>query len=112
MENGVRPCRYPTNLATLSAYDGVLLGSFPYSYNAAVLTSYVNSGHSVYITGGTGTPNEDSIWDLFTHQYGLDFGPSYNGIAGDEFMRSRTLTCLLIGSTLVVMGCEKAEDQP
>jgi hypothetical protein len=68
--------------ATLSAYDGVMLGSFPYSYSAAVLTSYVNSGHSVYITGGTGTPNEESIWDGFTHGFGLDFGPSYNGIAG------------------------------
>ena len=70
------------NLAVLSGYDGVLLGSFPYSYNAAILTSYVNSGHSVYIAAGTGTPNEDTIWDSFTHTFGLDFGPSYNGIQG------------------------------
>ena len=67
---------------TLSAYDGVLLGAHPYSYNAAVLTSYVNSGHSVYIAGGTGTQDEDSLWDSFSHAFGLDFGPSYNGIEG------------------------------
>lgn len=70
------------NQATLSAYDGVLLGSFRYSYDAAVLTSYVDSGGNVYIAGGTGTPNEDSIWDAFTQGFGLDFGPSYNGIQG------------------------------
>jgi len=67
---------------TLSGYDGVLLGSFRYSYSAATLTSYVNAGGNVYIAGGTGTPNEDTIWDSFTHQFGLDFGPSYNGIEG------------------------------
>ena len=67
---------------SLSAYDGVLLGSFPYSYNAAVLTSYVNSGHSVYIAGGTGTPNEGTIWDAFTQGFGLDFSSQYNGIEG------------------------------
>ena len=70
------------NSSTLSGYDGVLLGSFQYSYNASVLASYVNAGGNVYIAGGTGTPNEDTIWDSFTHPFGLDFGPSYDGIAG------------------------------
>jgi hypothetical protein len=66
----------------LSAYDGVLLGSYPYNYNAAVLTSYVNAGGNVYIAAGTGTPNEGSIWDSFIHAFGLDFSQSYNGIEG------------------------------
>jgi len=26
----------------------------------------VNTGHSVYIAGGTGTTNEGTIWDAFT----------------------------------------------
>jgi PEP-CTERM motif len=71
------------NLATLSSYDGVFLAGTQFSYSAAVLSSYVNSGHSAYIAGGTGSiANEDSIWDSFTHTIGLDFGPSYNGIQG------------------------------
>ena len=70
------------NLVALSAYDGVFLGAHAYSYNAAILTSYVNSGHSVYIADGTGYPAEDTMWDAFTHDFGLDFGPSYNGISG------------------------------
>jgi hypothetical protein len=70
------------DLGILSAYDGVLLGSYQYSYNASVLASYVNAGGNVYIAGGTGTPNEDTIWDSFTHQFGFDFGPSYDGITG------------------------------
>ena len=70
------------DLATLSAYDGVLVGAHPYGYIASVFTDYVNSGHSVYIAGGTGISDEDSYWDTLTHAFGLDFGPSYNGIAG------------------------------
>lgn len=70
------------DLTTLSAFDGVLLGEAQYSYNAATLTSYVNSGHSAYIAGGTGIGDEDTQWDTFTHAFGLDFGPSYNGISG------------------------------
>lgn len=70
------------NLGTLSAFDGVLLGSYPHSYSAATLTAYLNGGHSVYIAAGTGTPNEGSIWDAFTDPLGLDFGSSYNGIEG------------------------------
>lgn len=71
------------DLATLSGFDGVFLGGAQYGYDAATLTSYVNSGHSVYIAGGTGTvAHEDTAWDSFTHTLGLDFGPSYNGIDG------------------------------
>jgi hypothetical protein len=71
------------DLATLSAFDGVFLGGFQHGYDAATLTSYVNAGHSVYIAGGTTTvEKEDLAWDSFTHAFGLDFGPSYNGING------------------------------
>jgi PEP-CTERM motif len=71
------------NAGVLSAYDGVFLGGLPYGYNAATLTSYVDSGHSVYIAAGTAAiGHEEAAWDLFTHGFGLDFGPSYNGITG------------------------------
>jgi len=71
------------DLATLSAYDGVMLGGKQYGYDASVLEAYVDSGHSVYIEGGTADiAGEDSAWDPFVHAYGLDFGPSYNGIKG------------------------------
>jgi len=70
------------DLATLSAYDAVLLAGNQSGYSASVLASYVNAGHSVYIAGGTGVANEDTMWDSFAHQFGLDFGPSYNGIEG------------------------------
>jgi hypothetical protein len=71
------------DLGTLSGYDGVLLAGRQYGYSASTLTSYVNSGHGVYIAGGTADiAHEDSAWDPFTHSFGLDFGPSYNGIRG------------------------------
>lgn len=70
------------DLATLSAYDGVLLARQQYNYDAAILASYVNSGHSAYIAGGTGLDLEDTAWDSFANAFGLDFGPSYNGIIG------------------------------
>ena len=71
------------DLATLSAFDGVLLGGTQFGYDAATLTAYVNSGHSAYIAGGTAaSADEDTVWDSFTHAFGLDFGPSYNGIIG------------------------------
>ena len=68
--------------ASLSGFDGVLLAGTQYNYSAAVLTAFIDSGHSAYIAGGTGVANEDAIWDALTHQYGLDFGTSYNGIIG------------------------------
>jgi hypothetical protein len=71
------------NAGTLAGYDAVLLGSHQYSYDPATLASYVEAGGNVYITGGSGqVSNEDSMWDSFIHQFGLDFGPSYNGIEG------------------------------
>jgi hypothetical protein len=70
------------DLPTLSAYDGVLLADDQYNYNASTLASFVNAGGNVYIAAGTGHDNEDTMWDSFTHQFGLDFGPSYNGIRG------------------------------
>jgi hypothetical protein len=71
------------NAGVLSAYDGILLGGRQYDYNAATLTTYVDSGHSVYIAAGTAAMgHEDTAWDAFAHEFGLDFGPSYNGITG------------------------------
>lgn len=71
------------DLGTLSNYDGVLLAGAQFNYSASILTSYLDSGHSAYIAGGTASiANEDSAWDSFTHGFGLDFGPSYNGIGG------------------------------
>jgi hypothetical protein len=55
-----------------------------YGYDAAVLTAYVNSGHSAYLAGGTGSiGGEDTAWDSFSQAFGLDFGPSYNEIMGE-----------------------------
>ena len=70
------------DLGTLSAFDGVLLAGTQFAYNDAVLSTYIDNGHSAYIAGGTGVANEATIWDSFTQQYGLDLGPSYNGIIG------------------------------
>ena len=72
------------NAGVLSAYDGVFLGGLQYGYDASILTAYVNSGHSVYIAAGTADiGHEDTAWDTFTHEFGLDFfGPHYNGIIG------------------------------
>lgn len=73
----------PFSAASLSPYDGVLLAGNQTGYDANILASYVNAGGSVYIAGGTASiTNEDSAWDSFTHQFGLDFGTSYNGIQG------------------------------
>jgi hypothetical protein len=71
------------NAGSLSAYDGVLLGGMQYGYDAAVLTAYINSGHSAYVAAGTGSiDGEDAAWDSFSQAFGLDFGPSYNEIMG------------------------------
>jgi len=68
--------------ATLAAFDGVFLGGAQFSYNAAVLTTYINSGGSAYIAAGTGSVDDANVWDSFLHGFGLDFGPNYNGISG------------------------------
>ena len=74
------------DLATLSAYDGVMLAGNQFSYDSSALTAYVNSGHSVYIEAGTaelnGQVNEGLAWDSFMHAFGLDFGETWNGIEG------------------------------
>jgi hypothetical protein len=69
------------DLPTLSGYDGVLLAGWQYAYDATILAAFVDNGHSAYIAGGAGEAGEDTIWDSFTQQFGLDFGVSYNGIA-------------------------------
>lgn len=68
--------------ATLAAYDGVFLGGTQFSYNAGVLTNYINGGGSAYIAAGTGVVDDATVWDSFLHGFGLDFGPNYNGIGG------------------------------
>jgi hypothetical protein len=70
------------DLATLSNYDGVLLGDHPMNYDADVLTAYVNAGGSAYIAGGTALANEGAIWNQFAQNFGLDFSADYNNIAG------------------------------
>lgn len=71
------------DLPTLSAYTGIFLGGYLGSYNATVLTNYVNNGGKVYLAGGTGSlVNEDTVWDSFLGNFGFDFGTSYNGISG------------------------------
>jgi hypothetical protein len=70
-------------LPGLSAYDGVFLGGYAGSYDAAVLTNYVNAGGNVYLMGGTGSiAGEDTFWDGFLNNFGFEFGTSYNGIGG------------------------------
>lgn len=70
------------DLPTLSAYTGIFLGGYTGSYNATVLTNYVNNGGKVYLAGGTGIGSEDTVWDSFLGNFGFDFGTSYNGISG------------------------------
>lgn len=71
------------NLPTLSAYTGIFLGGYVGSYNATVLTNYVNNGGNVYLAGGTGRiANEDTFWDSFLANFGFDYGTSYNTILG------------------------------
>lgn len=73
----------PFNLPTLAAFDGVFLGGYLGSYDASVLTSYVNGGGNVYLMGGTaGVASEDTVWDGFLNNFGFDFGTSWNGIGG------------------------------
>jgi hypothetical protein len=79
----------PFTLPGLSAYNGVFLGGYIGSYNAGVLTSYVNAGGNVYLMGGTGAvAAEDSVWDGFLNNFGFDFGASYNGIGGTFLVTS------------------------
>jgi hypothetical protein len=74
------------NLANLNTYSGVFLAGAQAGYDAAILASYVNAGGDVYIAGGTADGpfggTEQDYWNPFLNQFGLSFGPSYNGIAG------------------------------
>ena len=81
--------------ASLSEYDdGVLLAGDQTGYDADTLASYVNAGGSVYIAGGTASiMSEEEAWDSFTHQFGLDFGPSYNGITGVNAVLEQSTRC-------------------
>jgi hypothetical protein len=73
----------PFDLPTLSAYTGIFLGGYVGSYNATVLTNYVNNGGNVYLAGGTGMiANEDTVWDSFLANFGFEYGASYNNILG------------------------------
>ncbi len=75
----------PFNLATLSAYDGVVVCNGPGfgPANAAILTQYVNSGGSVVVIGGTGglggAFSEAAAWNTFLNNFGLQFNAPYIG---------------------------------
>lgn len=74
-----------TAWANLGSYRAVFLGGNAVP-SLTELTTYVDGGGSVYLMGGTGFSlpgGEDTYWDQFLARFGLDFGTSYNGIAGD-----------------------------
>jgi hypothetical protein len=77
----------PFTLANLQTYDGIFLGGNPHSYDATVLTNYVNSGGNVYLMGGTGffssAAAEAAAWNPFLNNFGLGFGTTYNGVSGN-----------------------------
>lgn len=73
-------------LANLSAFDAIFLGGPAFSYNATVLTDYVNTGRNVYLMGGTGIGGaaaEAARWNPFLNNFGLGFGSPYNGVIGN-----------------------------
>ena len=75
----------PFNLATISAYDGIVVCNGPGfgPANAAILTQYVNSGGSVVVIGGTGglggAFSEAAAWNTFLNNFGLQFNAPYIG---------------------------------
>ena len=75
------------DLATLSAYDALFLGStFLTTAELNVLTDYVNNGGGVYIHGGLGASNPGgtaTAWNGFLSQYGLAFGSTISSIGGN-----------------------------
>lgn len=77
----------PFTLASLSAFDAIFLAGNAFSKSDAVLTSYVNSGGSVYIEAGTGLGGaaaEAALWNGFLGGFGLTLAPSYNGCCGND----------------------------
>ncbi len=75
----------PFDLATLLAYDGVILALAP-AADTTVLTNYVNAGGGVYLAGGTGIGGataEAAAWNPFLNNFGLGLqGGSYNFVVG------------------------------
>lgn len=78
----------PFSLATLAAYDIVLLaGRIRDSLGQdikddAVLEAYVAQGGGVYIAGGVGFAGEADYWNSFLDDYGLAFRPELNNRVG------------------------------
>lgn len=68
-------------LANFLTYDAVFLAGTP--VDTQVLTDYVNAGGNVYIAGGTGSINEPLVFNPFLNNFGLSYGPNYNGISGE-----------------------------
>lgn len=77
----------PFNLATLQAYDGVILCNGPGNgpANTPILTQYVNGGGSVVVVGGTGglggPSGEAAAWNTFLNNFGLQLNAPYVGPA-------------------------------
>ncbi|GBF80783.1 PEP-CTERM sorting domain-containing protein [Aphanothece sacrum] len=78
------------DVATLSTYDGIFLGTPP-SVDQNVLINYVNAGGNVYLMAGTGVGGavgEAANWNTFLNAFGLQFASTYNLIIGNQTISS------------------------
>jgi hypothetical protein len=75
------------DLPTLSSYNAIFLGgTYLSAAELTTLEQYVANGGNVYLAGGTGVggaATEAAAWNSFLGSFGLSFGSSYNGIAGN-----------------------------
>lgn len=77
------------DLSTLLTYDGIFLAGD--AADNDVLIDYVNAGGNVYLAGGTGWGGslaEANRWNTFLGDFGLAFGPTYNGVIGNIAINS------------------------
>lgn len=102
------------DLATLSTYDALFLGStFLSTQELDVLTNYVNNGGGVYIHGGLGASNPSgtaAAWNEFLSQYGLAFGSTITSIGGNIAITSSDplldgVTALYMQQPHTITGC-------
>ena len=77
----------PFDLATLSAYDAIVMGlPLPSSARLEVVRQYVERGGSVYIHGGNRISEPDLVpntWNPFLEAFGLRLGRGFNGLNGN-----------------------------
>lgn len=102
------------DLATLSAYDALLLGTpFLSAAELNVLTDYVSNGGGVYIHGGLGLSNPGgtaTAWNAFLSQYGLAFGSTLDSRVGNISITSSDplfsgVSALYMQAPHAVTGC-------